>query len=73
MPSDTVIVGDVKGRFLYISSDESRNVCGSAKYLTDAVALVFAKDKEKSSGESLYLLLYWLRNLLVFVLYFFSF
>ncbi|KAF3436909.1 hypothetical protein FNV43_RR19662 [Rhamnella rubrinervis] len=51
MPLDTVIVGDEKGRFLYRSGDESRNVCGSAKYLTDAVALIFARDKEMNCGN----------------------
>ncbi|XP_068306086.1 F-box/LRR-repeat protein At5g63520-like isoform X2 [Pyrus communis] len=50
MPAETVIVGDERGRFLYRSENESRNVCGSAKYFTDAVTLVFAKDKDKPHG-----------------------
>lgn len=57
MPLGTVIAGDEKGRFLYRSRDESRNVCGSAKYLTDAVALIFARDKEMSCGISFICLL----------------
>ncbi|KAI5329509.1 hypothetical protein L3X38_028906 [Prunus dulcis] len=50
MPMETVIVGDERGRFLYRSGNESRNVCGSAKYFSDAVALIFARDKDKPSG-----------------------
>ncbi|XP_050376866.1 F-box/LRR-repeat protein At5g63520 [Argentina anserina] len=50
MPKETVIVGDEKGRFLYRSENESRNVCGSAKCNSVAVALVFARDKENSCG-----------------------
>lgn len=73
MPLDTVIVGDEKSRFLYISGDESRNVCGSAKYFTDAVALVFAKDKEKICGESLYLLVYWLGRFCLCYIFLFYF
>ncbi|XP_048445680.1 F-box/LRR-repeat protein At5g63520-like isoform X1 [Pyrus x bretschneideri] len=53
MPAETVIVGDERGRFLYRSENESRNVCGSAKYFTDAVTLVFAKDKDKPHGKYL--------------------
>nr|XP_028960042.1 F-box/LRR-repeat protein At5g63520-like [Malus domestica] len=47
MPAETVIVGDERCRILYRSENESRNVCGNAKYFTDAVALIFAKDKDK--------------------------
>ncbi|KAM1017705.1 hypothetical protein ACFX2A_048236 [Malus domestica] len=50
MPAETVIVGGERGRFLYRSENESRNVCGSAKYFTDAVALIFVKDKGKPHG-----------------------
>ncbi|XP_008239495.1 PREDICTED: F-box/LRR-repeat protein At5g63520 [Prunus mume] len=50
MPMETVIVGDERGRFLYRSGNESRNVCGSAKNFSDAVALIFARDKDKPSG-----------------------
>lgn len=53
MPMETVIVGDERGRFLYRSGNESRNVCGSAKYFSDAVALIFARDKDKPSGNDL--------------------
>ncbi|KAF4361139.1 hypothetical protein F8388_007606 [Cannabis sativa] len=51
MPKETVIVGDERGRFLYKSGNESRNFCGSAKYFTDAVALVFAKDRNRAYGN----------------------
>ncbi|KAF5476531.1 hypothetical protein F2P56_003278 [Juglans regia] len=51
LPMETVIVGDERGRFLYKSGTESRNVCGSTKYLTDAVALVFAMDRDESVGN----------------------
>ncbi|XP_050150934.1 F-box/LRR-repeat protein At5g63520-like isoform X1 [Malus sylvestris] len=50
MPTETVIVGDERCRFLYRSENESRNVCGNAKYFTDAVGLIFAKDKDKPHG-----------------------
>lgn len=63
MPMETVIVGDERGRFLYRSWDESRNVCGSAKYISEAVALVFARDSDKSSGTYFYVYLY--RTILV--------
>ncbi|KAL5543881.1 hypothetical protein UlMin_007665 [Ulmus minor] len=46
MPKETVIVGDERGRFLYRSGNETRNFCGSTKYFSDAVALVFARDRE---------------------------
>jgi hypothetical protein len=58
MPMETVIVGDERGRFLYGSWDESRNVCGSTKYISEAVALVFARDSDKSSGIYFYVYLY---------------
>ncbi|KAG2678505.1 hypothetical protein I3843_11G005400 [Carya illinoinensis] len=51
LPMETVIVGNERGCFLYKSGDESRNVCGSAKYLSDAVALVFAMDRDESVGN----------------------
>lgn len=54
MPMETVIVGDERGHFLYRSCDESRNVCGSTKYVSGAVALVFARDRDKSSGIYFY-------------------
>ena len=46
MPKETVIVGDEKGRFRY----NSRGFCGNG-YCEDAVALVFARDRHKSSGS----------------------
>ncbi|KAK9926617.1 hypothetical protein M0R45_023834 [Rubus argutus] len=46
LPKETVIVGDEKGRFLYRSENESRNVCGSAKYFSVLFALIFARDKD---------------------------
>ncbi|XP_062115919.1 F-box/LRR-repeat protein At5g63520 isoform X2 [Humulus lupulus] len=51
MPKETVIVGDERGRFLYRSRNESQNFCGSAKYFTDAVALVFARDRNRDYGN----------------------
>ncbi|XP_075660469.1 F-box/LRR-repeat protein At5g63520-like isoform X2 [Castanea sativa] len=46
MPKETVIVGDERGRFRY----NSRGFCGNG-YCEDAVALVFARDRHKSSGD----------------------
>ena len=48
MPKETVIVGDERGNFRYRSGNETRNVSGSTK--SDAIALTFARDKDKSSG-----------------------
>lgn len=48
MPEETVIVGDERGHFLYRSGNETRNVSGRTK--PDAIALTFARDKDKSSG-----------------------
>ncbi|PON77263.1 FIST C domain containing protein [Parasponia andersonii] len=50
MPKETAIVGDERGRFLYRTGNESRNFCGNAKYFTDAVALVFARDRNRACG-----------------------
>ncbi|XP_061988160.1 F-box/LRR-repeat protein At5g63520-like isoform X1 [Rosa rugosa] len=50
MPEETVIVGDEKGRFLYRSENESRNVCGTATSFSVAVALIFARDRQNSCG-----------------------
>lgn len=66
MPSETIIVGDERGRFLYRSGNESRNVRGNTKYLSDAVALVFARDKEKSDGT--YFCIY-LCNIFIFLVF----
>ena len=57
LPKETVIVGDEKGRFLYRSENESRNVCGSAKYFSVAVALIFARDKDNCGNYLICLLL----------------
>ncbi|KAJ9163910.1 hypothetical protein P3X46_023532 [Hevea brasiliensis] len=50
MLKETIIVGDEKTEFLYRSGMESKNVCESKKYFSDAVALVFARDREKAHG-----------------------
>ncbi|XP_021616690.1 F-box/LRR-repeat protein At5g63520 isoform X1 [Manihot esculenta] len=50
MLKETVIAGDEKTEFLYRSGMESKNVCESTKYFSDAVALVFARDREKAHG-----------------------
>ena len=41
-----MIVGDERGRFRY----NSKGFCGNG-YCEDAVALVFARDRHKSSGS----------------------
>ena len=50
LPRETVIVGDERGYFLYRSGNETRNVCGSKKYLSVAIGLIFARDRDKSNG-----------------------
>ncbi|RYR44948.1 hypothetical protein Ahy_A08g041209 [Arachis hypogaea] len=47
MPRDTVIVGDERGCFIYRSGNAKRNIIGSL----DAIALVFAQDRDRSSGN----------------------
>ncbi|KAK9995351.1 hypothetical protein SO802_020037 [Lithocarpus litseifolius] len=47
MPEETTIVGDASGSFLFRSGDSSHSYSGDL-YFFDAVALVFARDKEKS-------------------------
>ncbi|KAI9384717.1 hypothetical protein POPTR_012G100500v4 [Populus trichocarpa] len=47
MSRDTVIVGDERAQFLYRSGVESRNDYGSSEYFPAAVALVFARDRDK--------------------------
>ncbi|GMY15141.1 F-box/LRR-repeat protein At5g63520-like [Fagus crenata] len=49
MPEETAIVGDASGCFLFRSGDGSHNYNGDL-YSFDAVALVFARDREKSHG-----------------------
>ena len=41
-------MGNERGKFLYRSGNETRNVSGRTK--SDAIALIFARDKDKSSG-----------------------
>ena len=54
MSRETIIAGGMRSQFLYRRGIESRNVNGSsAKYFTDAVALIFARDEDKPSGISL--------------------
>ncbi|KAK6920508.1 hypothetical protein RJ641_014186 [Dillenia turbinata] len=48
MSTETVIVGDESGRFLHRSRDNSRNF--SRKGSVDAVAMVFARDRQKPQG-----------------------
>ncbi|CAK7351491.1 unnamed protein product [Dovyalis caffra] len=51
MSRETTVVGDERAKFVYRSGIESRNVYGSnGEYFSDAVALVFARDREKPSG-----------------------
>ncbi|KAL5858814.1 hypothetical protein ACOSQ4_000110 [Xanthoceras sorbifolium] len=50
MATETVVVGDASGSFLFKSGDNSLNYVGSS-YSFDAVALVFAKDKSSSNGR----------------------
>ncbi|KAF7834000.1 F-box/LRR-repeat protein [Senna tora] len=49
MPNDTFIVGDERGCFTYRSGNDSRNAHARAGYL-EAVALVFAQDRDRSSA-----------------------
>ncbi|KAF3436912.1 hypothetical protein FNV43_RR19665 [Rhamnella rubrinervis] len=49
MAEDTVIVGDASGCFLFKCGDNSTSY-GRDLYSFDAVALVFARDKDKSHG-----------------------
>ncbi|XP_021287101.1 F-box/LRR-repeat protein At5g63520 [Herrania umbratica] len=50
MSSETIIVGDERSQFVYRSGDVSRNVSSSLKCSPDAVALVFARDRDKAHG-----------------------
>ncbi|KHG03214.1 hypothetical protein F383_27802 [Gossypium arboreum] len=50
MSMETIIVGDERGQFVYRSSDVSRNVSTNKKHSPDAVALVFARDRNKACG-----------------------
>ncbi|KAK0591263.1 hypothetical protein LWI29_037722 [Acer saccharum] len=47
---ETVIVGDEGSHFLYRSRKDLRNVGESPKHYVDAVALVFASDRDKPQG-----------------------
>ncbi|KAG6736000.1 hypothetical protein POTOM_061312 [Populus tomentosa] len=49
---ETFIAGDQRAQFLYKSGIESRNVHGSGnEYISDAVVLVFARDRHRASGD----------------------
>ncbi|CAK7351493.1 unnamed protein product [Dovyalis caffra] len=50
MSRETFIVGNERSQFLYRSGMDSRNMYGSDECFSDAVALVFARDQNKSSG-----------------------
>ncbi|XP_022736752.1 F-box/LRR-repeat protein At5g63520-like isoform X2 [Durio zibethinus] len=50
MPMETIIVGDERGQFVYRSADVPRNASTSQKHSLDAVALVFARDRDKAHG-----------------------
>ncbi|PNT11323.2 hypothetical protein POPTR_011G010200v4 [Populus trichocarpa] len=50
MSRETFIAGDERAQFLYKSGIESRNVHGSGnEYISDAVVLVFARDRHRAS------------------------
>lgn len=55
MPMDTVVVGDERGSFDFVhkSGNDSRIIC-SKKGNVEAVALVFAQDRDRSLGMSCY-------------------
>ncbi|XVE56556.1 hypothetical protein DITRI_Ditri04bG0020500 [Diplodiscus trichospermus] len=50
MAMETIIVGDERGQFVYRSAKESKNISGNLKCSPDAVALVFARDRDKAHG-----------------------
>ncbi|KAL5791518.1 hypothetical protein ACOSP7_000112 [Xanthoceras sorbifolium] len=50
MSRETVIVGDEGSHFLYRSRNDLRNVRDGPKHYLDAVALVFASDRDKPQG-----------------------
>ncbi|XP_061953779.1 F-box/LRR-repeat protein At5g63520-like [Populus nigra] len=50
MSSDTIIIGDERAQFLYRNGVESRNDYESSEYFSAAVALVFARDRDKPCG-----------------------
>lgn len=56
MPEETVIVGEASSRFICTSAHNSEEYHPHL-YFFDAVALVFAKDKNKPPGTSFSLLL----------------
>lgn len=56
MSMETIIVGDERGQFVYRSSDVSRNVGTNKKHSPDAVALVFARDRNKARGNYSYVM-----------------
>ncbi|KAF5732229.1 hypothetical protein HS088_TW18G00920 [Tripterygium wilfordii] len=50
MPAETVIVGQERGHFVFRNGSGSINVCRSTNYNVGAVALVFARDRNKPHG-----------------------
>ncbi|GAV92462.1 F-box domain-containing protein/FIST_C domain-containing protein [Cephalotus follicularis] len=49
MPEETVIVGDASSCFLIRSGENTQNYCGDEDlYMSDAAALVFARERNKS-------------------------
>ncbi|XP_021905655.1 F-box/LRR-repeat protein At5g63520 [Carica papaya] len=50
MPTETVIVGDESSQFLYKGGSDGRNFTSILRSHSDAVALVFAKDRNKPHG-----------------------
>lgn len=50
MPMDTVVLGDERGCSVFRCGNDSRHACGS-KGCIEAVALVFAQDRNRSSGN----------------------
>ncbi|XP_057423920.1 F-box/LRR-repeat protein At5g63520-like isoform X4 [Lotus japonicus] len=50
MPMDTFIVGNERGSVVYRSGNDYRSICDNTKDI-EAVALVFAQDKDRSSGS----------------------
>ncbi|XP_058786372.1 F-box/LRR-repeat protein At5g63520 isoform X2 [Vicia villosa] len=51
MPKDTVIVGDERGCSVFRYGNDSRNAYSYRKGFIEAVALVFAQDRTRSSGN----------------------
>ncbi|XWS51433.1 hypothetical protein CRYUN_Cryun12cG0176200 [Craigia yunnanensis] len=50
MSMETIIVGDERGQFVYRSGNDARNVSSNIEHSPDAVALVFARDRNRAHG-----------------------